>query len=159
MATQKDVQRIALSLAGAVRRSDPHFGFAVVRGGKEKLFVWVWLERASPKKPRVPNDAVLAVRVADLDEKDSLLAMDAKKFFTEPHYDGYPAVLVRLAAVRGAELRALITEAWRCVAPKEMLDQRDHPRKKAATSPARSSGSSHAAKWPPRGSSVKRRRS
>jgi hypothetical protein len=44
-----------------------------------------------------------------------------KGFFTEPHYDGFPAILVRLAAVTVRELRPLITEAWRCQAPKERL--------------------------------------
>jgi hypothetical protein len=46
------------------------------------------------------------------------LALDSKKFFTEPHYNGFPAVLVRLAEVTARELRPLITEAWRCQAPK-----------------------------------------
>ena len=72
----------------------------------------------APKKARVPNPAVLAVRVADLEEKDTLLALDREKFFTEPHYDGFPAVLVRLTKVTAAELRQLITSAWRCVAPR-----------------------------------------
>jgi len=47
-----------------------------------------------------------------------LLGLDPKKFFTEPHYNGFPAVLVRLPAVTARELRPLITEAWRCQAPK-----------------------------------------
>lgn len=44
--------------------------------------------------------------------------MDQKKFFTEPRYKGFPAVLVRLAAITVRELRPIITEAWRCQAPK-----------------------------------------
>jgi hypothetical protein len=46
------------------------------------------------------------------------LALDSKKFFTEPHYNGFPAVLVRLAEVTAREFRPLITQAWRCQAPK-----------------------------------------
>jgi len=46
--------------------------------------------------------------------------LDSKKFFTEPHYNGFPAVLVRLAAMTVPELRPLIKEAWRCQAPKAL---------------------------------------
>jgi hypothetical protein len=116
MATQSDVRRIAMSLPGAIAAKD-RFAFSVQNKDKEKGFVWVWKERVHPKKARVPNPKVLAVRVANLEEKDLLLAADGEKFFTEPHYNGFPAVLVRLAAVRVAELRALVTAAWRCVAP------------------------------------------
>lgn len=66
------------------------------RKGKMKGFVWVWMERIAPKKPRVPQPAVVAVRVASLEAKEFLLSLDPNKFFTEPHYDGFPAVLVRL---------------------------------------------------------------
>jgi len=89
---------------------------AVENKGKAKGFAWVWQERVHPKKPRVPQPNVLAVRVAIEMEKAALLAVDADKFFTEPHYNGFPAVLVRLAAVSEAELRQLLTEAWRCQA-------------------------------------------
>ena len=65
------------------------------------------------------------VFVADLDEKEALLASDPKKFFTTPHYDGYPTVLVNLKAVGVRELRELITESWRCKAPKRVLQRHD----------------------------------
>jgi hypothetical protein len=68
----------------------------------------------------VPQPKVIAVRVASLDDKDFLLSLDPAKFFTEPHYNGFPAVLVRLPAVTARELRPLITEAWRSQAPKEL---------------------------------------
>jgi len=51
------------------------------------------------------------------DQKDTLLSSDPVKFFTEPHYNGFPAVLVRLVAVSVADLKVLIAEAWRCQAP------------------------------------------
>jgi hypothetical protein len=60
---------------------------------------------------------VLAVRVASLAEKEEPLAADPEKFFTEPHYNGFPAVLVRLPAIDAGELAELITDAWRCRAP------------------------------------------
>lgn len=81
--------------------------------------MWVWRERVAPRRPKVPQPDVLVVRVASLDDKEFLLGLDPTKFFTEPHYDGYPAVLVRLPAVGVRELRSIITEAWRCQAPKE----------------------------------------
>ena len=116
MATQADVRRIALSLPEAEEEKG-RFAFSVPNKGKLKGFVWVWKERLDPKKARVPNPAVLAVRVANLNEKALMIAAEPTKFFTEPHYNGYPAVLVRLAEVSVRELRPLITEAWRCQAP------------------------------------------
>jgi len=120
MATQADVRRIALSLPGTVEVPE-RFAFSVENKGKLRGFVWVWLERVVPKKPRVPQPKVLAVRVANLDDKEFLLRAEPAKLFTEPHYDGFPAVLVRLPAVTARELRPLITEAWRCMAPRERV--------------------------------------
>jgi len=117
MATQADVRRIALALP-EIEEGRDHFAFSVRNKGKLKGFVWVWRERIDPKKARVPQPKVIALRTASLDDKEFLLGIDARKFFTEPHYNGYPAVLVRLAEVRVPELRRLITEAWRCQAPR-----------------------------------------
>jgi len=135
MATQADVRRIALSLPGSVEATKG-FAFSVPHKGKLRGFVWVWLERIAPKKPRVPQPKVLALRVASLDDKEFLLRAEPKKLFTEPHYDGYAAVLVRLPAVTTHELRWLITEAWRCTAPQELLDQAPGDRGAAARSRA-----------------------
>ena len=120
MATQADVRKVALALPG-VREGQDHFAFGFEKNGKLKGFAWVWLERTAPKKPRLPRPDVLAVRVRDQAEKAALLAGDPKIFFTEPHYNGYPAVLVRLPAVTKAQLRTLLTVAWRCQAPKALL--------------------------------------
>lgn len=117
MATRADVRRIALSFP-ETEEEPGRFAFAVRNKGKAKGFVWVWLERVDPKKARVPQPKVVAIRVASLDDKEFLLASNPRKFFTEPHYNGYPAVLVWLAAVTVRELRALLLEAWRSQAPK-----------------------------------------
>lgn len=122
MATQSDVRRIAMSLPGA-EEEPGRFAFSVRNRGKLKGFAWVWLERPDPKKARVPQPKVLALRTASLDDKEFLLGLDPDKFFTEPHYNGYPAVMVRLPAVTVRELRLLITEAWRCMAPKASVDK------------------------------------
>lgn len=138
MATQADVRRVALSLPGA-EQHPTRFAFAVENTGKAKDFAWVWLERVTPKKPRVPNPSVLAVRVANLAQKDLLISADPAKFFTEPHYNGFPAVLVRLAAVSVTELRVLLQEAWRCQAPPALLKG---PQTQAPARPATRRGSS-----------------
>ncbi|MFC5261333.1 MmcQ/YjbR family DNA-binding protein [Kribbella qitaiheensis] len=116
MADQTDVRKIALELP-EVREAEDRFAFSVERRG----FAWGWLERPDPKKKRVVNPEVLVVRVADEGEKQSLLAADPAKFFTEPHYANYPAILVRLPAITTAELRELLTDAWRLQAPKSVI--------------------------------------
>jgi hypothetical protein len=124
MATQRDVRRVAMSLPGTIESKD-RFAFSVRNKNKDKGYAWVWRERLHPKKAKVPNPKVLAVRVADLEEKDILLGADETRFFTEPHYNGFPAILVRLPAVRVAELRVLLTAAWRCQAPRALVDAFD----------------------------------
>ncbi len=117
MADQSDVRRIVLALPETAE-ADDHFGFSAPgKGGKRRGLVWAWNERVEPKKPRVPNPGVLAVRVANLHEKETLLAADPGKFFTEPHYNGYPAILVRLEAIDQDELAEVITDAWRAIVP------------------------------------------
>ena len=119
MATQADVRRIALALRGT-EEAESDFAFGLRVKGKLKGFAWVWKERVDPKKPRVPNPAVLAVRVATLAEREVLIAAEPEKFFTEPHYAGFPAVLVRLAAVSVSDLRTLLEAAWRSQAPADL---------------------------------------
>ena len=121
MATQNDVRKIALALPGVTEGTD-RFAFSVENKGKQKGFVWVWLERKDPKKGRTPCPTVLAVRVRDQAEKAALLAGDPDVFFTEPHYNGFPAVLVRLPKVPRALLRKLIVDAWRCQAPRKLVE-------------------------------------
>jgi hypothetical protein len=93
----------------------------VLGKGKLRGFAWAWNERIEPGRPRVPNPEVLAVRVVSLAEKEELLAADPEKFVTEPHYNGFPAVLVRLPAIEAGELAKLITDAWRCQAPRALV--------------------------------------
>lgn len=121
MAGQDDVARLALALPGVVPATD-HFGFFVTGGTKPRGFAWAWRERVDPKKPKVENPSVLAVRVADKQAKERLLASDPAKFFTEPHYARFPAVLVRLDTVELPELQELLHEAWRCMAPRQLKE-------------------------------------
>jgi hypothetical protein len=124
VATQDDVRRAALALPDTVE-ADDRFAFSVMNKGKAKGIAWVWQERVHPKKARVPNPEVVAIRVQHEAEKQALLAEDDEKFFTEPHYNGFPAILVRLAAIEPDELEELIIDAWRCLAPKGLVDAYD----------------------------------
>lgn len=127
MATQQDVREIAAKLPGAVENPD-HFAFSVTVKGKEKGFAWVWLERIDPKKARVPNPDVLAIVVPSLLTKDILMGAGSEKFVVDPHYNGFPAVIVRLAAIERDELEELLIEAWRTKAPKEAVREFDASR-------------------------------
>jgi hypothetical protein len=112
VATVGDVRRIALSLPETTEK--PWFntpGFRV----KGKGFLRI----------RSEAEGGLVVWVADLGEKEALLASDPDKFFTTPHYDGHPTVLVRVAKVGTKELRELITESWRVRAPRRLVDRFD----------------------------------
>jgi hypothetical protein len=116
-----EMERMALALPETrAGFNDNGQFFAEVAG---KGFAWTWMERITPKKPRVPCLDVLAVRVANLEEKEVLLASDDQTFFTEPHYNGFPAILVRLAEIAPEELRDLLTEAWRTKAPKQLVKE------------------------------------
>ena len=90
-----------------------------------RLFAWNWPERVHPKKPKVPNPDVLCLRVSGEGDKQALLAADPRKFFTTDHYNGYPAVLVRLAEVGPDELNELIIDSWRTRAPANLVRDYD----------------------------------
>lgn len=83
------------------------------------------MERVDPRKARVANPDVLVVRVANEVEKEALLSLDPDRFFTEPHYDGYAAVLVRLPAIEPDALAELVTDAWRTKARPRLVAQLD----------------------------------
>jgi hypothetical protein len=155
VASQEDVRRIALALP-ETGEGEGHFAFSVRNKDKQKGFCWVWAERVHPKKARVPNPDVLAVRVADLDVKDTLLEADPQTFFTEPHYNGFPAVLVRLPKIGLEQLTLLIGEAWRCQAPRALVEQYERapgpsakPAVKSSANPAKTTPRRSPA-WQPR---------
>jgi hypothetical protein len=67
-----------------------------------------------------PDGDILGARVPDEGVKFALIGDDPSVYFTTPHFDGYPAVLVRLAEIGVPELTELITEAWLAQAPKTL---------------------------------------
>ena len=125
MPTLDDVRRLALSFPEVSEKVDGHRGGAGWRTA-DGLFVW---ERG-PSKTDIaalaeldrswPEGAVVGVRTDGLDGKEALLESFPDAFFTIPHFDGYPAVLVRLDAIGADLLREVITDAWILRAPKRL---------------------------------------
>jgi hypothetical protein len=110
------VERLALSLPEAEGGAQPDRVAYTVRG---KGFAWTYFERIAPKKPRRARADVLAVRCL-LDTKEMLIEAAPERFFDDDHYRGFPAVLVRLAAVDEDELLGLLWGGWRAVAPRTL---------------------------------------
>jgi hypothetical protein len=67
-----------------------------------------------------PPGPILALVTADLEEKEAVLAMGAKGFFTIPHFEGFAAVLVQLPATSKKALREAIEDAWLACAPERL---------------------------------------
>jgi hypothetical protein len=115
MTTMADLDRLALSLPQTTKElSDDGRPSYRVHG---KLFCCQRGRRPDAVDPQTAErlDDVLMFRVADLDVKELLLADDRRVFFTTPHFDGYPAVLMRipeLARIDRDELHDLVVEAW-----------------------------------------------
>lgn len=124
MPGQDDVRRIALALPGTSEEPG-RFAFSVENRGKAKAFAWVWNERVEPKRPRIPNAEVVAIRVAGEEQKQFLIGAMPEVIFTEPHYNGFPAVLVRLPTVELGQLESLLLDGWRCQAPKALVKEFD----------------------------------
>jgi hypothetical protein len=122
MAGWRDVRRIALKLPGTSEevRSSGTSAWIV----NKKFFAW---ER--PLRPtdiaalgdRAPVGPILGVRTADLEMKAVFLASDPKVFFTTPHFEGYPAVLIRLDKISTSQLKDVIIEAWLARAQKRAV--------------------------------------
>lgn len=119
MATVDDLRRIALSFSGVVATEGEQRGFSVDVKGKPKGIAWEWRERVHPKKPKVINPGVYAIRTPNLMAKEMWVQEGAAtgKFFTEPHYNNYPAVLVRLELVTDDELRDVFEAGYRGFVP------------------------------------------
>jgi hypothetical protein len=119
-ATWEDVRRIALGLPETTER--PQWGNASWRV-RNKPFVWERPLRPADLRAlgdEAPDGPILGVRVEHVGAKEAMIADDPGVYFTTPHFDGYPAVLVRLDEIPLDELEEVIAEAWLCQAPKRL---------------------------------------
>jgi len=120
VSTWDDVRRIALALPEATEVESR--GLRQWRV-KDKLFVWERPLRGpdlAALGDAAPDGPILGARVEHLVAKEALLADNPDIFFTTPHFDGYPAVLVRLDVIGREDLDEVIVEAWLCRAPKRL---------------------------------------
>jgi len=123
MADWDDVRRIALSMPETTEQ--PMHGLPSWRVRK-KLFVWERPLRKSDLEAlgeAAPDGPILGARVEHLLAKEALLADEPEVYFTTPHFDGYPSVLVRLERIAVGELEELTVEAWLARAPKRLAQQ------------------------------------
>ena len=123
MATWNDVRRIARTLPDVVEETS--FGNAAWKV-KKKLFAWERPLRKSDLKAlgdSAPSGPILGLRTDSLEMKDVLLQHDRGVFFTTPHFDGYPAVLVQLDRISIAELKNAMIDAWLASAPERLAEE------------------------------------
>ena len=124
MVTLDEVARMALDLP-EVTEGERH-GRRTWSVGR-KIFAWergfskADIRRFGDAPP--PEGPILAVRVADLHEKEAVLAEQAKGFFTIPHFDGYAAVLIQLKTATKRAVREAILDGWLACAPTKLADE------------------------------------
>ncbi len=121
MATWEDVRRLTSALPESSESPGDEPAWKV----KDKLYAWERPLRRSDLEAlgdAAPTGPILGVRVPDLGAKEALLADDPDIYFTTPHFNGYPAVLVRLGSIGVAELQELLREAWASRAPKRLAE-------------------------------------
>ena len=122
--TLEDVARVAAELPESVEGERRGTRAWTVAG---KVFAWerpfskADLRRFGDETP--PPEPILAVKVADLAEKEAVLAANPGTFFTIPHFDGFPAVLVRLDTATLPQLRDALVDAWLSCAPRRLADE------------------------------------
>ena len=110
MASEDDVRELALSLPATTEK--PSYGTPGFRV-RDRLFA------------RIREEGVLVLWRESEEEKKALVEAESEKFFSTPHYDGYPNILIRLGAVDREELAELVEESWRLRAPESMVEQFD----------------------------------
>jgi hypothetical protein len=123
MASWRDVRRIVATLPDTAEKTG--HGETATWTVHGKSFAWERPLRKSDLAAlgkKAPTGAILGVRTADLEMKEVLLAADPA-FFTTPHFDGYPAILVQLDDIAVADVQRVIVEAWLARAPTRLAEE------------------------------------
>ncbi|HVX43280.1 MAG TPA: MmcQ/YjbR family DNA-binding protein [Mycobacteriales bacterium] len=123
MVTIEDAANLALELPEVIEKERHGNRTWCVDG---KAFAWVRpfskadVKRYGDQAP--PAGPILAVSVADLSEKEAVLAADHKGFFTIPHFNGYAAILIALDSATKKSVREAVLDGWLACAPPKLAE-------------------------------------
>lgn len=124
MATINEAARIALALPEVIE-GERFGGRTWAVNGKvfawERAFRKADIKRFGDQTP--PDGPILALRTADLGEKEAILGAGHDGFFTIPHFDGYAGFLIQLRVVARPALKEAIVDAWLATAPAALAEQ------------------------------------
>jgi hypothetical protein len=125
MATLEEAAALAAALPEVVEGEDKHGRGHRTWAVDGAVFAWerpfskADIKRYGSETP--PAGPILAVRVADLAEKEAILAAGTPGFFTIQHFNGYKAYLIQLDMVSGTDLAEAIRDAWLSQAPPPLV--------------------------------------